>query len=498
MAEQLHKANTPENLGLYQLAGLLSKYPFNDPSIDREKTAIEKFMKAEHRCRRLNQKLRLRNGRMEPPHMQYMRNWISRVIGLSPNLAKIYSYCDFGPGSSVGTHGSEVDFDMKLNSLTVTPACVPYARAALRQNHHYMRILTRSDVLCLEADWLDSHVKLEQVLHNKIVCVPKNAKTHRTIAIEPSLNGFIQKGIDLELRSKLYRFGINLTDQAVNQRLARLGSLDGSLATIDLSAASDSISIELVRQLLPPDWFSLLNATRSPCYALNGATHRYEKFCSMGNGFCFPLETLIFSAAVAYCVSTTHVSEKSWHVYGDDIVVPQECALLLLEVLHDIGFKANTDKTFVTGFFRESCGADYYLGENCRPIMIKKETPLNHESFYLLNALRKRKFMETWWYVYNGLPRAYKEYTRPYPREEDDAITVPMDVFLTSRHAKWNRDLHTWSWKRVLTVPRKGRKVRDDRVLLAGKLRGDLSYDSALEARFSQRFSVGTRISQTC
>lgn len=474
MAEQLHMANTPENLGLYQLAGLFSKYPFDDPSIDRDAVSIKKFQQAEHRCRRQNQKFRLRRHRVQPAHMEYMRNWISRVIGQSPNLASIYQYCDFGPGSSVGVHGQDVSFLAKLSKMTVTPACEPYALAALRQNHHYLRILSNTDILSLDRDWIDSHIHVERVQHNKIVCVPKNAKTSRTIAIEPTLNGFIQKGIDLELRSKLHRFGINLSDQAINQRLARLGSLDGGLATIDLSAASDSISIELVRELLPADWFLLLNATRSPSYQLskdNLTLRRYEKFCSMGNGFCFPLETLIFSAAVAYCVSVTKPANSCWHVYGDDIIVAQDSALLLLEVLADIGFKANMDKTFIVGPFRESCGADFVLGVNCRPLMIRQKLRPNHECFYLLNELRRRNMTQTWNWLFNQLSHDVKQYTRPYPRDDDSAITVDLDTFMCSSHARWSRDLHTWTWKGIIAKPRFGQSVRNDQVLLAGKLR---------------------------
>ena len=116
--------------------------------------------------------------------------------------------------------------------------------------------------------------------------------------MEPLLNGFVQKGTDLEMRRLLRKVGIDLSDQSHNQRLAKRGSEGGfnPYCTIDLSAASDSLSYEVVKSFLPAEWFEYLCDIRAPRFLLAGADHteRYEKFCSMGNGFCFPLQTLLF------------------------------------------------------------------------------------------------------------------------------------------------------------------------------------------------------------
>jgi hypothetical protein len=185
-----------------------------------------------------------------------------------------------------------------------------------------------------------SGVQVEYVQYNKITCVPKNAKTDRTIAIEPTLNGFLQTGVDRFYKKRLRRIGVDLSSQALNKALARIGSLYGCYSTIDLSSASDSMSVQLIKELLPADWFSFLDAIRSPSYSLDNKTPvRYEKFCIMGNGFCFPLETLIFRAAVEYVMSVCSIHpNRTCAVYGDDIIVPYECALLLIEVLRDLGF----------------------------------------------------------------------------------------------------------------------------------------------------------------
>lgn len=502
MTSQMYTSMADERFRLHQLAALLVKFPFKDPSIDRKQAALGKFLRSEHKCRRMNTKFRLRRNRVEPPHMQFMRDYIASAIGNSIPFSQIANNCDFGPGSTVGVHGSDATFIRKLQNLTCTPTAVPVALACLAANTHYANLVSGGNVVCYDdfplpgaiswrsgSELISAHLQLVQ--YNKITCVPKNAKTDRTIAIEPTLNGFIQKGVDVFLRKKLKRLGVDLSSQALNQSLARVGSRDGSYATIDLSAASDSISVQLVKELLPPAWFSFLDAIRSPSYSLDNETPvRYEKFCSMGNGFCFPLETLIFKAAVEYVMSVTAVApQRCSAVYGDDIIVPYECALLLIEVLRDLGFKPNTDKTFVVGGFKESCGADYFFGVNVRPIYVKRVLRLNHEVYPLLNELSRRKMSETWQRVYDQLPAKFR-YTRPYQRDDDTAIDVPMDVFMTSKHAKWNRLTHSWNWRKVVTYVKHGRFPADEREHYVGLLRGDLKHSD----RFAYRFNDSTRV----
>ena len=98
---------------------------------------------------------------------------------------------------------------------------------------------------------------------NLITTVPKNGKTDRTIAIEPGLNSYVQKGIGNKIRGRLRRFGINLNDQTINQ-FGACNAQTLSLSTLDLKAASDSISLALVEQILPHDWLNLIATSRSP------------------------------------------------------------------------------------------------------------------------------------------------------------------------------------------------------------------------------------------
>ena len=130
------------------------------------------------------------------------------------------------------------------------------------------------------------------VERNAIALVPKNWKTHRTIAKEPTHSLPFQLALDTWLKSKLKRWGIDLSSQEKNQEFARRGSIDGSIATIDLEMASDTLAFNCVAWLLPWDWFELLCSFRSSSFSAPWGTGNYAKFSSMGNGYTFTLETL--------------------------------------------------------------------------------------------------------------------------------------------------------------------------------------------------------------
>ena len=197
---------------------------------------------------------------------------------------------------------------------------------------------------------------LSEVKGNVLFTVPKKTDIDRCACKEPDINMFLQKGVGNHIRSRLRKHAINLNDQSRNRRLAQEGSVAlGQLATIDLSSASDSISIEVVRLLLPNEWFEYLNDIRSHFTEIDGENHRLEMFSSMGNGFTFELESLIFFVlcrAVQYFTGTPGVLS----VYGDDIVLPSEIFYDAEFVLRKFGFSVNSDKSFHTGPFRESCG----------------------------------------------------------------------------------------------------------------------------------------------
>lgn len=239
----------------------------------------------------------------------------------------------------------------------------------------------------------------EIVYGNKLVTVPKDWKQDRMIAIEPEWNMFFQKGIGGWIRSRLRRVGIELSDQSNNQLLAGLGSLYGTLATIDLSMASDCMSYELVRFLCPPDVFDALASVRARVGSFaSGEVVYYQKFSSMGNGATFDLETAIFWSLASAVIDLMGLEDRRLLVYGDDIIVPTACYTEVLDVLRVAGFVPNAKKSFGDGPFRESCGSHFYLGTDVTPIYVR-EAVNRLDRLFLLHNNTCRLLVRYWDFI---------------------------------------------------------------------------------------------------
>lgn len=230
-------------------------------------------------------------------------------------------------------------------------------------------------------------VKPRFVRGNVMFTVPKTSVIDRVAAKEPDLNMFAQKGVGNFIRKRLRLTGIDLNNQAINRILARRGSKDGTLATLDLSSASDTVTTALVARLLPPAWFSLLDDLRCDITIIDGVEHKNSMFSSMGNGFTFELESLIFFS-IARAVSYMTGVRGRISVYGDDLIVPSLLAPRLVKALLWCGFKVNTEKSFWTGSFRESCGGHYDSGSDVTPFYVKSPISSVIHLIHFLNRLR--------------------------------------------------------------------------------------------------------------
>lgn len=485
------QATAAEAYAASQLVALIKKYPFPAPSLKPKARdrALVKFLQAEQRCKRYN----LKFSRVYSPRLARQEDMLSQlsfkirsIIGEKPNLDLIYDACGFGPGASVGVHGTSTNLARKLLSeeWTCTPSALPFAVAALSRDQHIWELLSVTPIVCWDISQFRESVtdRIRLVHYNKIVTVPKTTLVDRTIAVEPLLNGYLQKGTDVYMRRLLKRIGIDLTDQCRNQMLAKLGSFEQSdpFVTIDLSMASDSISKAMVRRLVPPDWYSFLDAIRSPAYLLPNADKavRYEKFVSMGNGFCFPLETLIFASV---CLLFSKPADIS--VYGDDIIVRQSVAKKVVKTLWALGFRHNPEKTFLQGQFRESCGADWFAGRDIRPLTLDYELD-SLSSLIKFHNLSKQKDL---WSLYFREVREYLlglvpwnlQLTRPYSGNVFGAFEVELDKFQSSAFSSWDRDIQCWRWWEIEMrgVPDKGalHHDRSSTLLMMAAVRGSLS-----------------------
>jgi len=356
----------------YLLTEMMSKNISLNSGIDKVAAAISSFRDSEIKNKETNARIlrRYRSNDEFSDTIKRARYIIRKILGplTLRKLAFAQSEFSFGPGATSAVSGADVLLSKKYASqMHVTPRLYPYVNSFIG---YAWRAAPGADCFVLDS--------------SRTTTVPKNAKTERTICIEPHLNIFCQKGVGALIRERLKRFGLDLNTQSVNQFMASQAQAWG-LATIDLRSASNSVSHRLVRYLLPWKWVELLELCRTDKTVLEGSTYSLEMFSSMGNGYTFELETLIF-----YALALASGSQKVLTaVYGDDIIVEKGCADQLIKCLDELGFETNVKKTFLDGNFFESCGTDWFEGVDVRPLFFKGDyNDTTEVNLGICNALR--------------------------------------------------------------------------------------------------------------
>jgi hypothetical protein len=161
-----------------------------------------------------------------------------------------------------------------------------------------------------------------------------------------------------------------------NREMARVGSINGAFATIDLSSASDTISLGFVQAVLPPLAFSTLKKLRCGFTEIRGVDQELNMISSMGNGFTFPLQTLLFATLVTTVYEMLGITPMSgryrnYSVFGDDIICVKDAYDTVCRMLSRCGFIVNSEKSYNEGSFRESCGQDFFEGHDIRGVYLK-------------------------------------------------------------------------------------------------------------------------------
>lgn len=332
-----------------------------------EEAANLAFLRGERLCRITNKRLDhfyLHRDRLDPD-MQLMvakaERYISNVLGdFDVFLEEIPFLLKLTAGATaLANRQQSIPFLRFKRTIDVGPRAVPYLTTAYRFYGY-------------------PEPKVEKVWWNRLATVPKNCRTDRMIACEPTGSIPFQLAFDTYAKRRLRSRGIDLSQQSKNRELALKGSIDGTYCTVDLSMASDTMSRGVVSWLLPLPWHNYLNDLRSTHFSFNGINlpegddesltyGKYAKFSSMGNGATFALETLIF-ASLAHAAGS-----KSFSVYGDDIIIEPDYVEDFYRLLRFFGFIPNVEKSFTAGPFRESCGGDFYEGVDITPFYIRSE-----------------------------------------------------------------------------------------------------------------------------
>jgi len=374
-----------------QITALVEKQEFLDLGFDKKGAAVKAFIAAEEKCRETNDRLDLPcPTRDVSAVLHYATRKIAEVLGDCPTFDELDFF--FGPGATTNVKGRHANARRKLSTRM---ACSEELLPTVGQLLEELPLWVNAVGTPLDQDWSRVSVPVD-VSVGKLHFVPKNSKTFRPICIEPVLNSLLQKGYGSVMKRRLRKFGVDLFDQSRNQELAGIGSREGNLATIDLKSASDTVSIGLVFHLLPFDWATRLAECRTGQVECEGVLLNLEKFSSMGNGYTFELESLIFFGLMSGVISyMKQIGELGYGfdaplgVYGDDLIVPTNCYDLAVKVLSYCGFDVNPQKSFCAGPFRESCGADYFAGRDLRPFYLRKE--LNDQVLYAFHNWAMRR-----------------------------------------------------------------------------------------------------------
>jgi hypothetical protein len=312
-------------------------------------------------------------------------------------------------------------------------------------------------------------VSQDDELPVRVTPVPKTLKGPRIIAIEPACMQYVQQGIRDDLYGRLESFRytaghVNFRDQSVNQKLAVLSSIDGRLATIDLSDASDRVPRSLALEMFSsnPDFMDAIDACRTTKAQLPDGTiiGPLRKFASMGSALCFPVEAMYFyTICIVALLKGMHLPEtpgnvfsvsRDVYVYGDDIIVPSAYAIVVLDHLRKYNCKVNSAKTFWSGCFRESCGVDSFAGYEVTPTYITQEIPENKQQASRIiswvaagNHFYKRGYWRTAQLIFSKVERIVGY----LPYVSDDSEVLGRISFLPSRITeRWNLKILPSRW----------------------------------------------------
>lgn len=393
----------------YFLTEVLSKQAIWDiPGVSevRDVRTLEKFFQVEQHCASVNQRY---------SHLDVLPFRKAVESCIFSMQRKIANFCDidwdgqarfygWGPGSTTSIKGRYTH----ANKLGEYPFCINVEAWKLHSNlvskfPGYLRALLVHNFPDMDphqfvgefCPLIDNYVFNDV---DELCLVPKTAKSDRTITVSTTAQVFTTLSYGEVMRDRLISFyNVDLRKQQRNQELAA----DYANCTIDLSSASDSISLGLIAHLFPTSMSEMLFCLRSRKFqspGQEGSAHIFSKFAGMGNGLTFPLETLIFhSAAMSVCeflgLATHDVS-----TYGDDIIVPCAAYDLLSEVLRNLGFTLNAKKSNSgSSVLRESCGAHYIRGEDAKPAYVKRagydfETCIRNHNRFLRYFIRTKQY----------------------------------------------------------------------------------------------------------
>jgi hypothetical protein len=369
-----------------QMEAVLKKYRFGTDAYTDDELSAKTLEKFQADQLRLHAPMPLEESGFRV--CQRAREIARRILGEFPG-DEVVNHVQFGRKSSIGCPLSLAYIDEKLSlkqAFTGTGATTEFFKNQVLPGDHILnRILSGHDFVAMK-DQLN-------VDYLNLVEVPKTWETYRLITPLTLIGLFYSYGIGRIITVRLKECGLDIARlQGQHRQLVKQMSVNLRGATADLSAASDSITSALLNRVLPRSWYNALKKTFVRTLNSDDQSFSSVSVLPMGNGATFPTETLVF-----YCLTKAigELAEEKgvYSVYGDDLIYPSRIHKYVAAVFPQLHLKLNVEKTYVSYPFRESCGSDYYRGEDVRPYFLKGEA--KH-----LTRVRYEAFL---YKVYNGL-----------------------------------------------------------------------------------------------
>ena len=275
-----------------QRIALLKKGFLLNPVVDPETKALETFMSCEANNRLTNEKIRLRKFTFEERSLlERARAICYRILGPMPGRPHL----SFTTGASVLLKAKDAHVINKMRlPLEVSKTSGGYVKQAL----HHAGAFAFHLALCQGAIRrhkgsieVISDIKFVEVPHTEVFFVDKTSETKRICMKERTGDMLLQRGYGKLIATKLKKFSGDLEYRPSKHKwLCEAHFSKGcdkssfyndlySIATIDIANASNSLAYELVKFLVPPDWFDKLNQCRSrSCTLPDGTVHYLEIF----------------------------------------------------------------------------------------------------------------------------------------------------------------------------------------------------------------------------
>lgn len=311
----------------------------------------------------------------------YERNWIKQLrsnlryypVFTNTKLCNVLSECRprFGPGSFYGSGQLECDNFALYKQLPGTQ--IGTCRMDQRPFLGYFRAYPSS---------LETTSLVEEGRCSEVLFVPKDSRGPRVISREPlhllrmqlSFFDFAASALEKDTHGR-----INFYDQRVNRELAREGSITKGWATLDLEKGSDNVTFLLARKVFegyPTLWYFITRCRSLYADLPSGGRLPLYKLAGMGSGLTFPIMAFLIHLSVStYVQRCTGLPYKDIgsrvYVYGDDLIIPANWFNFAVVALEKSGLKVNSGKSFSRSHFRESCGGDYYNGQDVTPVRLK-------------------------------------------------------------------------------------------------------------------------------